>query len=799
MEALTRLAAPQARVRRDGVVMAVPAAELVPGDVLLLEAGDKVAADVRLLQAVNLRLNQAILTGESLPVAKHAQAVPAGLPLVERHHQAFSGTIVTYGRATALVTATGMNTEIGHIAGSLLQLKREATPLQKNISRISRYIVVLVLGVLVVLIGVGVLRQLSFLDIFLIAVAAAVSAIPEGLPAVVTVVLAIGMHIMARRHAIVRKLVAVETLGSATVICTDKTGTLTLNQMTVRHVYLRGGRIGVSGEGYQLRGEFSKDGAGLPLDVAPDLAAHLRAGLLCNDAVLSEADGEAGIVGDSTEGALVVAAAKAGLLRETEAREYPRLAELPFSSDTQFMATRHRMPGGASLVYVKGATEALLGLAQSYLEGGAVRPLDAASRARFEAANDEMSRQALRVIATGYFEAAEAPLTLTEADIRGKLVLLGLSGMEDPPHPEARRAISDCARAGIRVVMITGDHPRTAQAIARQMDIPARATLTSREIAQMDDAGLRRQVAEISVFARIEPLHKLRLVEALKARGQVVAMIGDGVNDAPAIKAANIGVAMGITGTGVAKEAADMILADDNFTSIVAAVDEGRAIFNRLRGVLFYLLSTNLGELVALILSIIFVGQAPLVAVQIIWVNLVTDTAGAIPLGLEPKHGDELRQPPRSPRVGIVYPGLLQRIGFMALLMGIGVTMVFGWAYRLFGLDEARTVAFCTMVCFEWFRAFNARTDEQSVFGIGILGNRWLLGSIALAVLLQMGVVYLPLMQLAFHTVSLGASQWGVVFAAAGSLFVIEELRKRTLPRLFSRGKWQPAGSGVTR
>ena len=799
MEALMQLAAPRATVRRDGQTREIPAGNLVPGDILILEAGDKLPADVRLIEAHNLKLNESALTGESLPVTKHVAALETGLPLAERRNQAFSGTIVTFGRGTALVTATGMQTELGRIAGSLLSVKREPTPLQQNISRISRYIVFIVLGVLALLIAVGVVRQLGLLDIFLLAVAAAVSAIPEGLPAVVTVVLAIGMHTMARRQAIIRKLVAVETLGSATVICSDKTGTLTLNQMTVRRIYLNAGMIHLGGEGYQPHGEFTRDGAALDPAREPGLTMHLRAGLLCNDALLTEQDGRAGIIGDPTEGALVVAAAKAGLDKAGLETEAPRHAEVPFASDYQYMATRHSQANGGSLIYVKGSLEKLLALAESYLEGGAVRPLDATVRERFEAANAEMAREALRVIATGYIEAADAPSSLTEADIRGRLVLVGLSGMEDPPHEEARAAIRDCALAGIRVVMITGDNRLTAQAIARQLNIPAETTVTSVEIAAMDDAALSRCVGETSVFARIEPLHKLRIVEALKACHQVVAMTGDGVNDAPALKAANIGVAMGITGTDVAKEAADMILADDNFSSIVAAIDEGRAIFNRLRSVLFFLLSTNLGELVALILSIIFVGQAPLVAVQIIWVNLVTDTAGAIPLGMEPKHGDELRQPPRSSRVGIIFPGLLLRIGFMALIMGVGITLVFNWASARYGLDEARTVAFCTMVCFEWFRAFNARTDEQTVFGIGIFGNRWLVGSILLAVGLQMAVVYLPFMQVAFHTTPLAAGPWAVALAAAGSLFVIEELRKILLPRLFSRGKWRASGEDEPR
>ncbi|MCK4961648.1 MAG: HAD-IC family P-type ATPase, partial [Anaerolineales bacterium] len=447
---------------------------------------------------------------------------------------------------------------------------------------------------------------------------------------------------------------------------------------------------------------------------------------------------------------------------------------------------------GGRVVYVKGSVERILAHSKYRLKGEQVVPLTEKDAAVITQANTDMASQALRVIATAYVDLPSELEGLQDAHIRGNLVFVGLAGMADLPREEAREAVKLCQQAGIRVVMITGDHKVTAESIARQLDLPPGKTVTGLELQQMTDEELYEQVEAISVFARIEPLHKLRIVNALKSHGHVVAMTGDGVNDAPALKAANIGIAMGITGTDVAKESSDMILVDDNFASVVAAVEEGRAIFNRLRNVLFFLLSTNLGELLALTLALLFVGKAPLLAVQIIWINLVTDTTAAVPLGLEPKVGDELRQPPRHPRVGMVFPGLLLRIIFMATFMGVGIFLIFRWAEPRMSIEEARTITFCTMVAFEWFRAFNARSDEYTIFRLGIFRNRWLLMAIAGAIALQMLAVYAPFMQVAFSTVPLTVEKWGIALLAGGSLFIIEETRKVLFPRLFSLGKWQP-------
>jgi Ca2+-transporting ATPase len=791
MEALLKSAAPKAKVKRNGKIALLPARLLVPGDVILLETGDKVPADARLIEVSNLKVNESTLTGESMPVDKHIRALSSDAPLAERKNMVHMSTIITYGRATAVVTATGMNTEIGKIASAIAEVETPKTPLQKSIGKLSRYIVFIFLGICAILIGVGIARGLPALDVFLVAVAAAVSAIPEGLPAVVTVVLAIGMRKMANRNAIIRKLAAVETLGSATVICSDKTGTLTLNEMTVHNIYLDGGWIEVSGDGYEPVGEFKQNDATINVNDNDNLALMLKIGTMCNDAMLIKEDGESDIYGDPTEGSLVVAAAKAGLDKEPLDKRYPRIDEIPFQSEKMYMATLHRGEQ-RNVAYVKGAPEQLLAMSKSIVKGASVQPITKSAIEEISAANIHMAKQAMRVIATAYMEFPPEMDDIEDPHLQGELVFVGLMGMADPPRDEAKEAIRLCNGAGIRVVMITGDNVITAQSIAEKIGLPSGRAVTGSDLHQMSDEELFDQVEDISVFARIEPLQKLNIVNALKRHDHVVAMTGDGVNDAPALKTANIGIAMGITGTDVAKESSDMVLADDNFASVVAAVDEGRAIFNRLRNVVFFSLSTNLSELLSLILAISIIGVAPLLAVQIIWINLVTDTSVEIPLGLEPKFGDELQQPPRHPKVGLIYPGLLFRICFLALLMSLAVFFIFNWAQERYGIDEARTLAFCAIVTFSWLRVLNARSDEHTIFKLGILKNKWLLIGIATAILLQMVVIYVPFMQTAFKTVPLSIGNWGIVLLAGFILFVIEEARKVLLPNLFSMGKFMP-------
>jgi len=791
MEALMQMAAQKAKVRRNGIVKQIPAREVVPGDILLLEIGDKVSAGARLIESSNLKVDEAILTGESMPVDKHTMPLDGDIALADRKNMVHMNTIINYGRATAVVVNTGMSTEIGKIAVALEEMEKGKTPLQQSITKLSQYIIILVLSVLGILMVVGIARGLGWLDIFYLAVAAGVSAIPEGLPAVVTVVLAVGMQTMARHNAVIRRLIAVETLGSATVICSDKTGTLTLSQMTVQRLYINGQWIDVTGEGYTPQGEFHQQGQIINPASNETLIWHLRIGALCNDALLSREEQCCSIFGDPTEGALVVTAAKAGMDKEKLEIAYPRLDEIPFQSERQYMATLYPQDSGR-VVYVKGAPERLLSMSKHLLKDGKVVSLQKADIQTIEQAQISMAQEAMRVIATAYVDLPPEIEGLKEQEFNGKLVFVGLSGIMDPPREEAKEAVRLCKQAGIKVIMITGDHKLTAESIARQLALPAGEAITGAELHELSDEELSQQIECISVFARIEPMQKLRIVNALKSSGHTVAMTGDGVNDAPALRTADIGIAMGITGTDVTKEAADMVLTDDNFASVIAAVDEGRAIFNRLRNVILFLLSTNLGELLALILCVSVIGKAPLLALQILWVNLVTDTAAAIPLALEPKTGDELKQPPRHPKVGLVFPGLLLRICFLSALMSIGIFLVFNWAQSRVSIEEARTIAFCTMVAFEWFRAFNARSDERTVFKQGVFSNRWLLITISGAIMLQVAVVYVPFLQVAFSTVPIGIDKWGIAIMAGGSLFLIEEVRKIFFPQLFSMGKWKP-------
>ena len=792
MEALMRMSAPRAQVRRHDEVESIPSESVVPGDIILLESGNLVPADARLMQEATLRVNESSLTGESVAADKDMEPLDKETPLAERENMVYAGTVVSHGRATAVVTETGMNTEMGRIASGIQEVREENTPVQESIASLSRYLVVVVLGIVAILVLVGLQRGLESVEIFMLAIAAAVSAIPEGLPAVVTVVLAIGMRYMAKRNAIVRRLVAVETLGSATVICSDKTGTLTMNEMTVRRIYVDREYIEVTGEGYDPDGDFRRDGSVVTPGEHTSLGLLLRAGALCNESTLVRRDDTYEIVGDPTEGALVVSAAKAGIRKEELQDSVKRSCEIPFESEQQYMAVGYSEEGGRVRVYVKGSTERVLAMSSGLLINGKREDLTDERSGEVMDATEALANGAMRTIALAYVDLDQEPRKLKCGQFEGRLTFIGIAGMADPPRQEVKRAIAQCKEAGIRVVMITGDHKATARAIAGELNLPQGRAVDGRELKKLSDEELTAGIDNITVFARIEPLDKLRIVNALKSRNHTVAMTGDGVNDAPALKAANIGVAMGQTGTDVAKQASDMVLADDNFATVVAAVEEGRAIFNRLRNVILFLLSTNIGELTALILAVALVGKAPLLALQIIWINLVTDTAAAIPLGLEPKAGDELKQPPRNPRVGLLFPGLILRIVFLAGIMGVGVYLVFDWADSRMPVEEARTIAFCTMVAFEWFRAFNARSDEHTVFELGLLKNRYLVAAIAVAVCLQLAVIYLPFAQIAFQTVPLSLEQWGIALGAGGSLFLIEEARKLIAPRLFSFGKWAP-------
>ena len=789
MEALKRLTVAQAKVLRQGTAVKVAASHLVPGDVVQVEAGDKIPADARLIEAASLSVDESILTGESVPVEKFTDAIDGEAAVADMGNMVHTGCAVVNGRGVAVVTATGMNTEIGKITAQVQEVKPPPTPLQRNVARLGRYIGVVVLGIIATLVVIGLAKGYGFEDMFTLAVAAAVSAIPEGLPVMVTVVLALGMRRMAQRHALIRKLPAVETMGAVTVICSDKTGTLTQGEMTLREIYLSGRTIEITGAGYRPDGDFLENGQKLDPQKDEKLLLALSICALCNDSALKSEGDKHQLLGDPTEGALLVAALKAGLNEKTLQEQQPRLAELPFSSEKRYMATLHSGKDGKAIAYLKGSVDRILAMSRNIVENGASKEISSGKREEIEEINQDMASRALRVMALAYTEYSSSPEQLSPEHLDGELTLVALVGMIDPPRAEARKAVADCKRAGIKVVMITGDQKATAVAIAGELGLPRGEAVTGLELEKMADEELREKVEDISVFARVEPLHKLKIVNALKSRGYTVAMTGDGVNDGPALRSADIGIAMGIKGTDVAREASDIVLTDDNFASIVAAVEEGRIIFGNIRRSVFYLLSTNVGELFTWITAILSGIPLPVVAVQILWINLVTDGVCTIPLGLEPKHRNVLEEPPRPTKGGIVYRGMLMRIALVAPVMAMGTFLVFRWELPRVELEEARTIAFCILVAFQWFNALNARSDQQSIFKVGLFSNRLLLGGILLAVLLQVTVIYTPPLQRLFYTVPLSMKDWGVVIFIAASILVVEEVRKMIAPRIFDRGK----------
>ena len=776
IEALREMAAPTASVLRDGEEVEIPARELVPGDVILLRAGDRVPADARLIESVNLQIEEAVLTGESLPVEKHTEALSGGrLEVGDRKNMVYSGTAAAYGRGKAVVAATGMNTEFGKITGMLQGVETGDTPLQENLDRVGKTLAKAAFIVVFVIVLLGVLRGQPLLEMFIFGIALAVAVVPEALPAVVTISLAIGIQRMAKRNALVRKLPTVETLGSTSVICSDKTGTLTKDEMTVRKIFMAGHWFEVSGSGYEPVGEFSNSGAQGALD--DHLNGLLRGGVLVSDAHLVQVDGRWDIKGDPTEGALVVAAAKAGMDKGELDKRYPRLQEIPFTSETKRMTTLHKTPDGP-IAYSKGAPEVVLNASTRYLAQDGEHTLDDASRETFITAAREMAGQALRVLAV----ASRPAETIQQAET--EMTLLGLVGMIDPPRPEAKDAIRVCETAGIRPVMITGDHPVTAQAVARELGlIKGGRVVTGAELEDMDEETLSSDVEGIDVFARVSPAHKLRVVTALQNRGHVVAMTGDGVNDAPALKKADIGIAMGITGTDVSKEAAAMTLVDDNFSSIVAAVEEGRGIFGNIKKYLMYLLSSNIGEIGLMAGTALLGMPLPLTAVQILFVNLATDGLPALALSVDPPEPDLMSHKPRNPRKGI----FTRPVTTLMLVGGLWSTLVnlglFAWALNSGrGLPEAMTMAFVSLVLIQFFKAYNYRSDHLSIFA-GIFSNRWLNLSIIFDLLLLVLVIYLPFLQEPFGTYALPLEDWLIVFAAAFTISPVLELAKWMLRR----------------
>ena len=805
--ALRAMSADEATVIRDGERHRVAATALVVGDVLLLEEGDTIPADARIAESVSMQAAEAALTGESFPVPKDTAPIADEVALGDRHNMVFSGTAVTYGHGTAIVTATGMDTEMGHIAGMLHETRAETTPLQRELDRTGKVLGIVVVVIAVVMIGTIILAEhvrdaAGFVDVLILGVALAVAAVPEGLPAVVTAVLSIGVQRMARRRAIVRHLAAVETLGSASVIASDKTGTLTRNEMTVRIVVTASGRATFGGSGYAPDGEVrDEDGGAVDGALRLELEGALAAADRANNATVVQHDGRWTVEGDPTEGALLVAARKAGLEAETLDVRFPRVSELPFSSERKLMSTVHRdADQGRLIVFAKGAPDVLLGRCSHELVGDGRRPLTDERRAEILRVNESLASEALRTLGVAAHwlpaDVAASDDGARDARVEEDLVFAGLIGMIDPPRAEARDAVARAGEAGIRPIMITGDHPRTAAEIARELGISdGGRTVTGAEIERLDDTALARTVTDVSVYARVNPGHKLRLVKALQAGGAIVAMTGDGVNDAPALKVADIGVAMGITGTDVSKEAADIILADDNFATIVAAVEEGRGIFANIRKFLRYLLSSNIGEVITMFLGVVFAeriglrgdgGTAlvlPLLATQILWINLVTDGAPALALGVDPADEDLMHQPPRPPGEGVVTARMWRGIILVGVVMAGGTLFVLdasmpgGFVPGTGDVRYGQSMAFTTLMLFQLFNALNARSDERSAF-VGLFSNRWLWAAIGVSVLLQVAVLGIPVLQRAFGTVALDTSDWLRCLAVASSVLWIQEATK---------------------
>jgi Ca2+-transporting ATPase len=780
LNALRKMAAHHARVLRDGQLVGIEASQAVPGDVLALETGDWVAADARMLSGDQLKTDESALTGESQPVAKQSESVAEDAPMADRHNMVWMSTSVTGGRGRAVVVGTGMRTAMGKIAGDVRATVRESTPLQKRMHRLG---IVLGLGGVALAIGVfglGLLRGHEWVGMLMYAVAVAVSAIPEGLPAVISVTLALGVRRMARRNAIVRRMSAVETLGSTTVICSDKTGTITENQMTVRRLWAGGQAFEMSGDGYQPEGELKAVGGEAVGELSGALERLLRIGAQSNNAELKEDDGQWKVEGNPSEGALLAVAIKAGLDMGPMRADDRHLAEIPFSSDTKYMATLHPNPDGdGRITFVKGAPEKILGFCSHMLRDGRSVNLDEDLRREIGEIGETYAAEALRVMAGAYRELPQGQDGLESADVESGLTFAGLWGMFDPPRKESTRAVLDAKGAGIHPVMITGDHATTALAIARKVGMTEDGpVLTGADIEKMDKPELAKAALAGGVFARVSPAHKLKLMEALKEQGHIVAMTGDGVNDAPALKGADIGIAMGRAGTEVAKEAADMVLTDDNFATIVHAVEEGRVIYSNLRRVVYFLLTTNLGEILTLVGALAIGMDLPLTAVMILWINLVTDGACTVPLGVEPKHSDVLKHPPRAPNAFIVDRRVALRMALLMPIMAGGTLGLFWFAGRTGEPAYARTVAFTAMAAFQWFQAFNARSNYQSLFSIGVFSNRSLLAGVGAAILLQLGAVHTVIGHRLLGTTGLSWTDWLMIVMVSSSIWVADEILK---------------------
>ena len=793
LAALKEMSAPTAKVLRDGDTTVLSSKELVPGDIVLLEAGDYIPGDLRIIESFNLKVEEASLTGESVPVDKNAAAAAADAALADRHNMGFMSTVVTYGRGKGIIVDTGMNTEIGKIAEMLQTVEAESSPLQKKLADFGKMLAYLCLVVCAAVFAMGIynsysdgLLELAEIQLMLMtAISLAVAAIPEGLPTVVTIVLALGMQRMAKKRAIMKKLHAVETLGSISVICSDKTGTLTQNQMTVVKCYTLARIYSVSGEGYTPAGEFQHQEKPVGVAAEQDLSRLLQGAALCNDAQLKQtADHQAWhIVGDPTEGALVVAAEKGGYHQQTLKAGYPRLLELPFDSVRKMMTTFHQVDGEL-LAFTKGAPDVLISRCTHIVVNGEVQVLTSAAKQEVAAANREMASQALRVLAVAYRRWEDLPVTDAASNMENELVFIGLLGMIDPPRAEVREAVAVCRNAGIRPIMITGDHPDTALAIAKDLglatgDDPA---IVGTQLDTLSKNELQHLVQSASVFARVSPEHKMSIIDALRSNHQIVAMTGDGVNDAPALKKADIGVAMGITGTDVTKETADMVVADDNFATIVAAVEEGRVIYANIRKFIYFLLSCNAAEILVIFFAIALGWPIPLLPIQLLWVNLVTDAFPALALGVENKEPNVMKIKPRDPAEPLLTRNFQIMIAIQSLSMAVTVLGAFYYGLHAYhgDLDIARTFAFITLITTQVICSYAARSEYYSVFQLGVFSNKYLNAGVTVSLLLLLVSVYGPL-HVVFKTVEPSLHHWLLFLLLTPIPFVTTELTKWVL------------------
>jgi Ca2+-transporting ATPase len=775
----------------------------------VLSTGDKIPADLRLIEAFNLRTDEASLTGESTPVEKATQVIEGtDIAIGDRKNMVYSGTAVTYGRGKGIAIATGMQTEFGKIAAMLQEVEEGKTPLEKNLDRVGRWLGYACLGVVGIVVGLVLVRTLIssgaitgdvILQMFIWGVSLAVAAVPEALAAVVVISLSLGVRRMVKRHALIRRLSAVETLGCTTVICSDKTGTLTQDQMTVRQIYTGGKLINVTGVGYEPKGQFQLNGE--IMDVSQDTALQIlmKINTLCNDTRLVSVDGVWGIKGDPTEGALVVVSAKAGLLQEETNDKFPRIDEIPFSSERKRMTTIHNTPEGR-VAYSKGAPEIILDSCSYILTDSKERPLTENDKTGVLDTARQMAGEALRVLGMAYKKLPEMPAC--KDDSEAGMVFVGLAGMIDPPREEVKEAIRLCDKAGIKSVMITGDHKITAMAVARELGILKKGiAVTGAELDKLTDQEFENNVEDIEVYARVSPAHKLRVIEAFDKKGEIVAMTGDGVNDAPALKKADIGVAMGITGTDVSKEAAAMVLTDDNFASIVAAVEEGRGIFQNIKKYLIYLLSCNVGEVLIMFVAGVMGMALPLLAIHLLWVNLTTDGLPALALSVDPNDPDIMEQPPRDPKSSIFSRNMMITIGAIGVAMAATMLPMFMWKLTSEGgswrdlnnplIPEAQTMVLCTMVLFELFTVLACRSEIHSFFKLGPLSNKWLIYAGLSSLAMLMCVLYIPALNGPFHVVHMGAEDWRWIVPISISGFVIVEIVKLIYRRIGKTAKRQ--------